>query len=102
MNRIGIFSFAKFQAFLFSLVGLLAGIIYSFGGLVIDTLVSLGLMTSDETAGLSYGTILAFLALIGMPLIFGIVGFLAGIVEAFLYNKVVKWFRIFKTDFDHN
>lgn len=102
MNSIGIFSFAKFQAFLFSLVGLLAGILYSFGGLIIDTMVSLNLMTSEETAGLGYGTILAFMALIGMPLIFGIIGLLAGILEAFLYNTVVKWFSIFKMDFEHN
>lgn len=102
MNRIGIFSFAKFQAVLFSLVGLLAGIIYSFGGLIIDALVSLNLITTEETPGLSYGSILAFFALIGMPLIFGVVGFFAGILEAILYNKVVKWFSIFKMDFDHN
>ncbi|WP_297794353.1 hypothetical protein [uncultured Eudoraea sp.] len=102
MNSIGIFSFAKFQAFLFSLIGLLAGILYSFGGLIIDTLVSLNWITSEETDGLSFGTMLAFIALIGMPLIFGIVGFFAGILEAFLYNTVVKWFPIFKMDFDHN
>jgi len=33
-----VFSFAKFQAVLVALVGLLAGILYSFGGLIIDAL----------------------------------------------------------------
>jgi len=81
-KKLGIFSFAKFQAILFALLGLLAGIIYSFGGLVYDLL----------TIGLNWGTALAFMALIGVPVLFAIVGLLAGIIEAFLYNLVVRRF----------
>ncbi len=84
--------FAQFQAFLLALIGLLAGIIYSFGGLIIDTLVSLGWISSNETPGLSYGTILAFGALIGMPVIFAIAGFIAGILEAGVYNLFSRLF----------
>jgi len=92
LNRIKVFSFAKFQAVLMALVGLFAGILYSFGGLIIDGLVSYELMTSEETQGLSWGTVLAFGALIGMPIIFAVVGFLLGIVEAILYNLFAGWF----------
>lgn len=92
LNRIGIISMAKFQAFLMALVGLLVGILYSLGGLLIDALVSLNFIISNETPGLSYGTILAFGALIGMPIIFAIVGFITGIIEAALYNFYVKFF----------
>lgn len=92
LNRISIFSFAKFQAFLMALVGLLVGILYSFGGLLIDSLVSLDLITSNETPGLSDGTVLAFGALVGMPIIFAIVGFLTGIIEAVFYNLFIKLF----------
>jgi len=49
-----------------ALLGLLAGILYSFGGLIIDILVSFGWITSSETPGLSYGTVFAFGALIGI------------------------------------
>ena len=65
-------------------VGLVLGLIYSFGGLAIDTLVSLGYLDADDmgTPGLSYGTILAFGALLGMPLIFGGLGVLLGAVIA--------------------
>ena len=69
-NKVKLFFLAKFQAVLFALIGLICGILYSFGGLVIDTLVSFDWLTSAETSGLSYGTILAFGAVIGMPLIF--------------------------------
>lgn len=75
LNRIRVFSFAKFQAVLMALVGLLAGTMYSFGGLIIDALVSFGLITSEETPGLSYGTVLAYGAIIVMPLLFAATGF---------------------------
>ena len=82
---------ALFQGGLLTVLGLLAGILYSFGGLVIDALVSAGWITCTETPGLGFGTVLAFLALIGMPLVFGGVGFVAGLIEAGLYNVCVWW-----------
>lgn len=62
------------------LIGVFLGILYSFGGLILDALVSLELITSDETPGLSYGTVLAFGALIGMPIIFGLIGCIIDII----------------------
>lgn len=99
IKKIGILSFAKFQAVLGVLIGLVCGILYSFGGLIIDAIVTIGWMTSTETPGLSYGTVLAFGALIGMPIIFAGAGFLLGIVEAILYNIFAKWFGGLKIDF---
>lgn len=101
LNRINVFPFAKFQTVLMGLVCLLVGALYSFGGLIIDALVSFGLITSEETPGLSYGTVLAFGAIIGMPIIFAVFGFLAGIVEAVLYNIFARWFGGLKIDFDY-
>jgi hypothetical protein len=85
-------SFAKSQALLGALLGLVAGIIYSFGGLFIDTLVTLRWVTTTETPGLSYGTVLAFGALIGMPLIGLIAGLVTGFISAILYNLITKLF----------
>jgi hypothetical protein len=99
LNKIRVIKFAKFQSFLLALLGFLAGFLYSFGGLIIDTLVSIDLITSNETPGLSYGTILAFGALIGMPMIFAIFGFLLGFIEAALYNLFVTFFEANKIDF---
>ena len=75
-KKIKVLSYALFQLFIFSLLGLVAGMIYSFGGLIYDFL----------TTGLNYGTALAFLAIIGMPIISGIFGFFIGLIEALLYN----------------
>lgn len=53
-----ILAFARFQAILFGLIGLLLGMLYSFGGLVLDVSVSMNWLQSEETSGLSYGTFL--------------------------------------------
>jgi len=53
-------------------LGLVCGVLYSFGGLVVDLL----------TIGLNGGTLLAFGALLGMPLVFGAFGFFCGVLIA--------------------
>lgn len=92
IKRIGIISLAKFQAILGTFIGLACGILYSVGGLIIDLAVTMGWISSTETPGLSLGTLLAFGALIGMPMILMLAGFLLGLVEAVLYNFYAKWF----------
>jgi hypothetical protein len=99
IKTIGVLSFAKFQALLGALLGFVAGIIYSFGGLAIDALVTLGWITSSDTPGLSYGTILAFGALFGMPLIGLLAGLVLGFISALLYNQYAKWFGGISLDF---
>lgn len=87
-RKIGVLSSAKLLAGLMALVGLVAGILYSFGGATIDILVSNGWVTSASTPGVGWGTALAFLALIAMPSIFATFGLVAGAIGAFLYNLV--------------
>ena len=60
-----------------AIVGLIAGILYSFGGAVYDVL---------TTGSVNLGTALAFLALIGMPVMFAAFGFVLGLIQAPLYN----------------
>ncbi len=69
-----------------AIVGLIAGILYSVGGAIYDVLVSIGWITSVSTPGVGYGTALAFLALVGMPVTFATFGFMVGRIEVFLYN----------------
>lgn len=62
-----------------AIAGFGLGIVYFVGGFIIDLL----------TIGLNSGTALAFLALLGMPAIFGTAGFLVGLI-----------FSIFRTGLD--
>ena len=80
-TTLNIFGLAKLQAFLGAHVGLLAGVIYSFGGLIYDLF----------TIGLNLGTLLAFGALVGMPIIFAVIGFVLGVLEAILFNILSGW-----------
>ena len=83
LKKIRIFSLAKLQSILFSYVGLLCGILYSFGGFIYDL---------ATTGSLNLGTALAFFALIGMPLIFASFGFIVGLILAVLYNLFSRLF----------
>ena len=75
--RIKPLSMAIFQSLLLGLIGLLLGALYSVGGFFYDLLIE---------GSLNRGTALAFLALLGMPLIGASIGFALGFVEAFLFN----------------
>jgi hypothetical protein len=81
INKIGVVSSAKLLGAMMLIIGLIAGILYSGIGVIVDAL----------GRGLNGGTALAFLALIGMPLIFATSGVLVGAIGAFLYNLVAGW-----------
>ena len=59
-------------------LGLVCGVLYSVGGLVVDML----------TVGLNWGTAMAFMALVGMPVVFGAFGFLCGALIALAAQSV--------------
>ena len=92
--RLWLVPFILFQVTIFGLIGLLFGFFYAFGGLAIDILVSLDWLSAEkmETPGLSVGTILAFGALLGMPLLGMAFGFLAGLLGGVLYNLIAPRF----------
>lgn len=91
IKKISVLSLAKLHAMAIGFLGVIMGVLYAFGGLLIDTLVTLDVITSSETPGLSYGTLLAFGALVMMPIIFAICGFFMGAVVAVLFNTVTRW-----------
>jgi hypothetical protein len=92
LKRLGVLFSAKLHAIVMAFVGLIAGILYAFGGAIYELL----------TGTLNSGTALAFLALIGMPISFAVVGFVAGAIGAFLYNLVARWTGGIEMDFDYD
>lgn len=101
LNKIAVIPFAKFHAALLGLVGIAAGLIYAGGGLTLDILISIELLAPDTggSTGLGYGTVLAFGALVGIPLVFMVVGYMMGVLEATAYNLYMKWHRPIDIDF---
>ena len=95
LTAVSVLSSARLAAAVMGLAGMAAGMLYAFGGALYDTLVTLGWIASAEsgtlsTPGLGWGTVLAFGALIGMPVIFAAAGLAAGTVGAVLYNVVAR------------
>jgi hypothetical protein len=92
LRRLGAIFAAKLVAILAALLGVTAGILYSFGGFFWDLF----------TGTLNSGTALAFLALLGMPAIFAAFGFVAGAIGAVLYNMALRRIRGIHVDLDHS
>ena len=92
LQKVGVLFFAKLQVVIFGMAGLVTGILYAGIGAIYDAL----------TIGLNGGTALAFLAIIGMPLMSAAVGFIAGAIGAVLYNQFARWFGGIESGFDES
>lgn len=83
ITRIGVLSLGK-----------IFGILYAFFGLVIGALMSLVFVFSGAMMGDTGGT-MGFVfgagAIITLPLFYGIMGFLSGILMAIPYNMIADW-----------
>jgi len=76
MKKIGTYTLAQPFAVAMALIGFICGILYSFGGAIYDWF----------NGQLGFGTALAFMAIVGMPMFFAIAGFIVGLIGTFLYN----------------
>jgi hypothetical protein len=75
------------------------GILYAILGLIVGALVSLMMMAAggamsaaaEETGGAVIGMMMGAGAIIVMPIFYGIIGFISGLVGSLLYNLVAGW-----------
>ena len=89
LKRIGVLSFAKLQGVLLAFLGLIAGIFMQLGA-------SFGALADLSGIGAGFG----FLAIIILPILYAIFGFIEGAVVAFLYNLIAKWIGGIEMDFE--
>lgn len=88
--RLGAVSLARLLALMMASLGFIVGVVYSVGGFLFE----LG------TGTLNSGTVLAFLALLGMPLLFALTGCVAGLILAPLYNLWARFGFGLELEFD--
>ena len=74
------YSLAQLLAFVLGFVGLILGIIYGIGGAIYDVF----------HGQVGFGTVLALGAIIIMPILFAVFGFVVGVIGVFLYNLVAE------------
>ena len=81
VRRIGVFSAGKLLAALYAALGLVAGLFVSLASLV-GTESGMG----GQHGAAPMGALFGVGAIVLLPLVYGVIGFLGGVIFAFLYN----------------
>ena len=85
IRRVGVLSVAKLQGTLYALLGLLAGAVFALLSLFG---VALGSSMGTDSHGSILGVALGVGAIVFFPLVYGLLGFVVGLLGAALYNLV--------------
>lgn len=81
IKRVGILSVAKIQAAIMAVFGLIIGVIYGLFFMMF------GAIMMSQSGGSGMGGVLAgLLLMVGIPIMYGLIGFVAGAIGALIYN----------------
>ncbi len=83
LKKLGVMSVAKLEAVVFAVVGLIEGIVFAIASTIISSSAS-----AMGIAGLELLAELGVLAIIILPIVLGIFGFIAGAIGALIYNLI--------------
>ena len=89
LKKIRPLSLAKVSTIAMAIFGLIMGIIYALLGNLLSKLPADALAQAGLTSGTSF--IFGPLAIILLPIFYAILGFLSGLVGAWIYNLTAKW-----------
>ena len=81
VRRFGILSFAKIQALIMMVFGLIIGVIYGLFFMVIGAA-----MLSQSTGSAIGGVVGGLVIIVMMPIFYGVIGFVFGALGALIYN----------------
>lgn len=85
VKRVGVFSYAKITAVTCAAFGLIFGIIYGLIFMVFGAALMAGAGRDGAGAGAG-GIVVGLLMMIGIPIFYGVIGFIFGIIGALIYN----------------
>lgn len=89
IRRFGVISVAKMYGLLTFVIGLIIGVIYGLFFILFGAAMSaMAPGGRDATAGGVSSVVIGILMMIGIPVFYGIFGFIAGAIGAFIYNAV--------------
>ena len=85
IKRMGVFSCAKIYSITLAAMGLIVGVIY---GLIFIVLGGAMMAGGGRDAGMAGGStlVIGLVMMIAIPVMYGILGFIAGIIGALVYN----------------
>jgi hypothetical protein len=91
IKRIGVLSFAKIVGLLYAVLGLIFGMLFTLFSLI-------GALTSafaTRSGGVSfvgmYETLFGIGSIILFPIMYGVMGFITGLIMAAMYNFIARW-----------
>ena len=79
LKKIGVLSLGKIQAIVMAIMGLIMGIMYAIGGVALSSV-----FPAIGGAGLAIASIII------LPIVYGIFGFIGGVIGALVFNGAVK------------
>jgi len=88
IRRFGVISVAKIYGLLMFIFGLVIGVIYGLVLIVFGAAISALGPGRDSTAGGVSTVVMGVAVMIGMPLFYGVLGFIMGAIGALIYNAV--------------
>lgn len=93
ITRIDVISVGTMLGFIYMGIGIIVGILFAIiGGMLAN-------MEVGEGASMLFG--MGFAGIIIFPLIYGAIGFIAGVLTAFIYNVVAGWVGGIKVDIEN-
>lgn len=91
IRRIGVLSVAKISAIIAAVIGLLIGILIFLASLAGAPMSSPDAMAGSNDAGMAWISGLGALAIVVFPIMYGIVGFIGGAIQGWVYNIAAKF-----------
>ncbi len=87
IRRFSVFSVAKMQALLMFVMGLIIGVIYGLFFMLFGAALSaLATRGEDQAMGGVSSIVIGLMFMIGFPIVYGLIGFIAGAIGALIYN----------------
>lgn len=88
IKKVDPFSLAKVLGVLYALLGVIIGLMFAGIGSILS---NSPLAETDETAQTIMRTFFGIGGIIFFPILYGIIGLVAGVITAALYNVVARW-----------
>src|SRR5215210_593723 len=89
IRRFGVISVAKIYGLLMFIFGLIIGVIYGLIFIIFGAAMSaIAPGGADATAGGISSVVIGVMFMIGMPIFYGLIGFIGGCIGSLIYNAV--------------
>ena len=87
LRKVGVFSCARVLGILYALLGVVIGALVSVVAMLGAAIGSAGVGSTEAVLGVVFGVA----AIVVMPVLYGGMGFISGLIGAGLYNLVAGW-----------